>query len=95
MQQENDIQHPERYTTLQLGWNYRMSDLQAAVCLGQLEDLELHVKQRQDAARNITQLAHMGDRAVSHSMTTSMLVGQKPTDGECAGNMGTVRHTVQ
>ncbi len=48
------IQHPDAIRHVQLGWNYRMADLQAAVCLGQLEDLELHVKQRQDAARNIT-----------------------------------------
>ena len=51
---KRDIQHPNATRHHGIGWNYRMADLQAAVALAQLENMESHVKQRQDAARNIS-----------------------------------------
>ena len=44
------IQHPDAVRHGILGWNYRMSDLQAAVALAQLEDLDYHVNTRKNAA---------------------------------------------
>ena len=50
-----DIQHPGAIRHHSLGWNYRMSDLQAAVALAQLEDAEFHVNSRQNAAFAMSQ----------------------------------------
>ena len=49
------IQHPMAQRHYLLGWNYRLSDLQAAVALAQLEDVELHVNRRQNAAYALSQ----------------------------------------
>jgi perosamine synthetase len=44
-------QHPERrYWHTELGYNYRMTDLQAAVGLGQLENIDWHLERRREVA---------------------------------------------
>ena len=50
-----NIQNPTANRHYCLGWNYRMSDLQAAVALAQLEDIEYHVNTRQNAAFAMSQ----------------------------------------
>jgi perosamine synthetase len=50
-----DIQSPQASRHFSIGWNYRMSDLQAAVALAQLEDAEFHVNSRQNAAFAMSQ----------------------------------------
>lgn len=47
---KTDIQDPDYDRHVSMGWNYRMSDLNAAVCLGQLERLEILVERRQEIA---------------------------------------------
>ena len=47
---KKDIQDPEYNRHMVLGWNYRMSDVCAAVCLGQLERLEELVERRREVA---------------------------------------------
>lgn len=46
----NDIQNPQYSRHVAMGFNYRMSELQAAVALGQLERMESLIKLRQDVA---------------------------------------------
>lgn len=48
---KDDIQSPEYERHVILGWNYRMSDLCAAVALGQLERMEELVTIRRRAAK--------------------------------------------
>lgn len=48
---KNDIQSPEYERHVILGWNYRMSDLCAAVALGQVERMEELVEARCHSAR--------------------------------------------
>lgn len=48
---KNDIQSPEYERHVILGWNYRMSDLCAAVALGQVERMEELVEARCSSAR--------------------------------------------
>jgi len=50
-----DIQKPGAIRHYSIGWNYRMSDLQASVALGQLEDIEFHINTRQNAAFALSQ----------------------------------------
>lgn len=68
---KEDIQNPnyERHTVL--GWNYRMSDLCAAVALGQLERLEDLVEMRKLAAKHF-------EKVVSNC---SWLIPQKVPEG--------------
>ncbi len=47
---KDDIQDPHYNRHLNLGWNYRMPELCAAVCLGQLERLNELVQRRIDVA---------------------------------------------
>ncbi len=47
---KTDIQDPNYNRHVTMGWNYRMSDLCAAVCLGQLERLDELVERRQEVA---------------------------------------------
>jgi len=51
----DELQRPSAVRHETLGWNYRMSDLQAAVALAQLEDAEFHVNSRQNAAFAMSQ----------------------------------------
>ena len=48
---KTDIQDPDYDRHVTLGWNYRMSDLNAAVCLGQLESLDVLVERRREIAK--------------------------------------------
>ncbi|MDD3138612.1 MAG: DegT/DnrJ/EryC1/StrS family aminotransferase [Lachnospiraceae bacterium] len=47
----DDIQNPQYNRHVSMGFNYRMSELQAAVALGQLERAEELVRLRQDVAK--------------------------------------------
>jgi perosamine synthetase len=51
----DDIQHPGAIRHHKVGWNYRMSDLQAAVALAQVEDFDYHVNIRQNSAFAMSQ----------------------------------------
>lgn len=48
---KDDIQNPDYARHMQMGYNYRMPDLCAAVALGQLEHLEELVGRRRDVAK--------------------------------------------
>jgi perosamine synthetase len=66
-----DIQDPQYNRHVTLGFNYRMSELQAAVALGQLERAKELVQQRQ-------KVASIFDQALGK---TSLLVRQAQPDG--------------
>lgn len=51
-----------KYTSLMLGYNYRMSEIQAAIGLVQLEKLPSFVAKRRENARRLTELLAQTDR---------------------------------
>jgi perosamine synthetase len=57
----NDVQDPRYARHVCFGWNYRMSELQAAVALGQLERAETLVKVRTNAARILEEAVSQAD----------------------------------
>ncbi len=52
---KKDIQDPRYCRHVQMGWNYRMSELCAAVALGQLENIEALVNRRKEVAQLFSQ----------------------------------------
>jgi len=48
--------HERRFVHEELGWNYRMSNLQAALGVAQLEKLDEHIKRKREIGKRYTQL---------------------------------------
>ena len=44
------VSHEKRYWHVDVGYNYRMTNMQAAVGLGQLENISWHIEQRERVA---------------------------------------------
>lgn len=84
-------QDPERrYWHTKVGYNYRMSELQAAVGLAQMEDVEHHVEARRTVARWYREVLpeaqwHGRDRTVVSACWMNVLL--VPDPGEMAGRL--------
>ena len=54
------FKHP-RFVHDEIGWNYRMTNMQAALGVAQLEELDNHVKRKREIAKKYIQLINFND----------------------------------
>ncbi|MEW6661105.1 MAG: DegT/DnrJ/EryC1/StrS family aminotransferase [Bacillota bacterium] len=73
---------PSKYRHEILGYNYRLTEVAAAIGLVQLQKLPLWTKQRQDNARYLTQ---------GLQQLSNLVLPQEPPDCECVYHQYTVR----
>ena len=66
---KTEIQNPNFNRHSTLGWNYRMSELCAAVALGQLENLEYLV----DVRKNVAEIYHQSIKGFEEILTPQFL----------------------
>jgi perosamine synthetase len=55
------FQKEQRFIHNEIGWNYRMTNMQAALGVAQLEELDNHVKRRREIAKKYIQLINFND----------------------------------
>jgi len=65
---KKDIQDPNYSRHVSLGWNYRMSELCAAVALGQIENIDILVQRRMDVAQEFDNIVRNCDWLVAQKV---------------------------